>query len=105
MSIFLAFYCSSRNQTNIIFPAHPCIKIDEFSEKFQGGGGGFSIIKFILILDLQTGFFEHNFLKKFAISFFENEGRGFKSSSVLVLSSVPKSKTRFGTPILLYIVC
>ena len=57
--------------------------------KVPRGGGVISIVKFILILDLQTGFFEHNFLKKFAISFFENEGGGVKNSSVLVPSFVP----------------
>ena len=36
----------------------PATKLDEFSEKFQGGGAPFSILKFILQI-LETGLFEH----------------------------------------------
>ena len=72
--------------------------MDEFSEKFQRGGGSFSIQKFILqIFAIIDDTLVMNFRKNLQYDFPKNEGGGSKTvwnfsenSSVLEGKGVPK---------------
>ena len=76
--------------------------MDEFSEKFQRGGGSFSIQKFILqIFAIIDDTLVMNFRKNLQYDFPKNEGGGpiavwnfSENSSILEGKSFPKSSVR-----------